>query len=92
MSSFNYISNRLISFGALVIPLISFFHSDSNLKVVLVVAAPASLERSPFFLLELDDSAIFKLCLENFSKDSYMYKNVVSKSKANYKLMLLVHK
>ena len=43
-----------------------------------------------FFLLGLGDSAIFKLCLENFSKDSYVSKNVVSKNKANYKLMLLV--
>ena len=62
----------------------SFFHSDLNLKMVLVVAAPASLERFTFFvLLELDDSVIFKLHLENFSKDSYMSKNFVSKNKAN---------
>ena len=40
-----------------------------------MVAASASLE--------LDDSAIFKL-LEKFSKDLYMSKNIVSKSKANY--------
>ena len=62
----------------------SFFHSDLNLNMVLVVAAPASLERFTFFvLLELDDSAIFKLYFENFSKDSYMSKNFVSKNKAN---------
>ena len=62
----------------------SFFHSDLNLNMVLVVAAPVSLERFTFFvLLELDDSAIFKLYFENFSKDSYMSKNFVSKNKAN---------
>ena len=70
----------------------SFFHSNLNLKVVLVVAVLASLERFTFFLSELDYSAIFKLCLENFLKDSYMSKNVSKKKKANYKLMLLVHK
>ena len=70
----------------------SFFYSDLNLKVVLVVATPASLESFTFFLLGLDDSAIFKLCLENFSKDSYMSENVSKKKKANYKLTLLVHK
>ena len=74
----------------LVIKGIFFFHSD--LKVLLVVAAPASLECFTFFLLGLGDSAIFKLCLENFSKDSYMSKNVASKNEANYKLMLLVQK
>ena len=69
-----------------------FFHSD--LKVVLVVAVPASLERFTFYLLrlsDLDDSTIF-FFFEYFSKDLWMSKNVVSKNKANYKLMLLVHK
>ena len=68
----------------LVIKGIFFFHSD--LKVLLVVAAPASLECFTFFLLGLGDSAIFKLCLENFSKDSYISKNVASKNKANYNI------
>ena len=48
----------------------SFFHSD--LKVVLVVAVPASWERFTFCLLglnDLDDSAIF-IFFEYFSKDS----------------------
>ena len=84
MRSFNYISYRLTTFGALVMKGISFLHSDLNLKMVLVVAAQASLDRFTFFLLGLDDSAIFKLYLENFSKDSYMSKNVVLKSTANY--------
>ena len=69
-----------------------FFHSD--LKVVLVVVVPAILERFTFFLtglIDLDNSAIL-IFFEYFSKDSYMFKNVVSKNKANYKLMLLVHK
>ena len=69
-----------------------FFHSD--LKVVLVVAVPASLECFTFYLLrlsDLDDSTIF-FFFEYFSKDLWMSKNVVSKNKANYKLMLLVHK
>ena len=55
-------------------------------------------ERKLFFpfkfegCLDLDDSAILYIYFfEYFSKDSYMSKNVVSKSKANYKLMLLVH-
>ena len=68
-----------------------FFHSD--LKVVLVVVVPAILERFTFFLtglIDLDNSAIL-IFFEYFSKDSYMFKNVVSKNKANYKLMLLVH-
>ena len=59
-----------------------FFHSD--LKVVVVVDAPTSLERFTFFLLglsDLDDSAIFKFCFEYFPEDSYMSKNVVSKRK-----------
>ena len=46
-----------------------FFHSD--LKVVLVVAVPASLERFTFYLLrlsDLDDSTIF-FFFEYFSKD-----------------------
>ena len=92
MSSFNYISYRITSFGAIVMKGNSFFHSNLNLKVVLVVEVLASLKRFTFFLSGLDDSAIFKLCLENLLKDSYMSKNVVSKKKANYKLMLLVHK
>ena len=92
MSSFNHISYRLTTFSALVMKGIPFFHSDLNLKVVFVVADPASLERFTFLLLGLDDSEILKSCLENFSKESYMFKNVVSKRKANYKLMLLVHK
>ena len=68
-----------------------FFHSD--LKVVLVVVVLAILERFTFFLMgltDLDNSAIL-IFFEYFSKDSYMSKNVVSKNKANYKLMLLVH-
>ena len=76
MSSFN-ISYWLISFGTLVIKENSFFHSD--LKVVLVVNAPVSLERFTFFLLglsDLDDSTIFKFCFGYFSKVSYRSKNV----------------
>ena len=60
----------------------------SGLKIVLLVAALASLERFTFFLLgmsDLDDSSIFKFCFEYFSKDSFMSKNVVSKKKAIYK-------
>ena len=34
----------------------------------------------------------FSFFFEYFSEDSYMSKNVLSKNKANYKLMLLVHK
>ena len=82
MSSFNYISYRITSFGAIVMKGNSFFHSNLNLKVVLVVEVLASLERFTFFLSGLDDSAIFKLCLENFLKDLYMSKNVVSKKKS----------
>ena len=65
-----------------------FFHSD--LKVVLVVVV---LECFAFFLMgliDLNDSAIF-FFFEYFSKDSCMFKNIVSKNKANYKLMFLVH-
>ena len=68
-----------------------FFHSD--LKVVLVVAVLAILERFTFFLMgltDLDNSAIL-IFFEYFSKDSSMSKNVASKNNANYKLMLLVH-
>ena len=60
----------------------------SGLKIVLLVAALASLECFTFFLLgmsDLDNSSIFKFCFEYFSKDSFMSKNVVSKKKANYK-------
>ena len=60
----------------------SFFHSD--LKVALVVAVPASLERFTFFLIglrsDLDDFAIF-IFLSTFQKNSS--KNVVSKNKVN---------
>ena len=83
----------MTSFGALVMKENYFFHS--NLKVVLVVVISAILEHFTFFLIgliDLDDSAIIYIYFfEYFSKDSYMSKNVVSKSKANYKLMLLVH-
>ena len=68
-----------------------FFHSD--LKFVLVVVVLAISEHFTFFLIgliDLDDSAIL-IFFEYFSKDSYMPKNVVSKNKANSKLMLLVH-
>ena len=54
------------------------FHSV--LKVVLVVNAPASLERFAFFLLglsDLDDSAIFKFCFKYFSTDMCLSENVV---------------
>ena len=63
-----------------------------------MVVVQASLEPFTFFLIgliDLDDSAIFLfffIFFEYFSKDSYMSKNVVLKNKANYKLMLLVHK
>ena len=85
MSSFNCISHWL-TFGLLMMKRNSFFYSD--LKIVLLVAALASLQRFTFFLLglsDLDDSAIFKFCFEFFSKDSFMSKrihlskNVVSK-------------
>ena len=67
-------------------------HSD--LKIVLVVVVPASLERFAFFLIGLIDlggSAIF-IFFEYFWKDSYVSKDIVSKNKANHKLILLVHK
>ena len=68
-----------------------FFYPD--LKFVLLVVVSAILERLTFFLMgliDLDDSAIL-IFLVFFSKDSYISKNVVSKYKANFKLMLLVH-
>ena len=68
-----------------------FFYPD--LKFVLLVVVSAILERLTFFLMgliDLDDSAIL-IFLVLFSKDSYISKNVVSKYKANFKLMLLVH-
>ena len=68
-----------------------FFYPD--LKVVLLVVVSAILERLTFFLMgliDLDDSAIL-IFFSIFSKDSYISKNVVSKYKANFKLMLLVH-
>ena len=68
-----------------------FFYSD--LKFILVVVVLAISEHFTFFLIgliDLDDSAIL-FFFEYFSKDSYMPKNVVSKNKANSKLMLLVH-
>ena len=67
-----------------------FFYPD--LKVVLLVVVSAILERLTFFLMgliDLDDSAIL-IFFSIFSKDSYISKNVVSKYKANFKLMLLV--
>ena len=67
-----------------------FFYPD--LKVVLLVVVSAILERLTFFLMgliDLDDSAIL-VFFSIFSKDSYISKNVVSKYKANFKLMLLV--
>ena len=76
MSSFNHISSisyRLTLFGTLVTKGNSFFYS--YLKVVLLVAAPASLECFAFFMLRLsglDDSAIIKFCFEYFSKDVYI--------------------
>ena len=61
-----------------------------------MVAVPDSLKRFTFFLLglsDLDNSVIFIFFfLSNFQKICTMSKNVVSKNKANYKLMLLVHK
>ena len=71
----------------------SFFYS--YLKVVLLVAAAASLECFTFFLLrlsDLDDSAIINFYFEYFSKDAYMSKNVVSKKKPIIKLILLANK
>ena len=92
MSSFNYISYWLTLDSKLVIKGNSFFYSD--LKVVLLVAAPASLERFTFFLLglsDLDGSVIFNFCFEYFSNDSFMSKNA-QKEKPIIKLKLLVHK
>ena len=63
-----------------------------------MVAVPDSLKRFTFFLLglsDLDNSVIFIFfffILSNFQKICTMSKNIVSKNKANYKLMLLVHK
>ena len=62
-----------------------------------MVAIRDSLKRFTFFLLglsDLDNSVIFNFFffLSNFQKICTMSKNVVSKNKANYKLMLLVHK
>ena len=61
-----------------------------------MAVVPAILERFTFFLIGLidfDDSALF--FFEFFLKDLYMSKNrpknVVSKNKANYKNMFLVH-
>ena len=57
------------------------------------MVVPAILEPFTFFLIgliDLDDSAIL-IFFEYFSKDSYMPKNVVSKNKTNYKIILLVH-
>ena len=60
-----------------------------------MVVFQATLDSFTFFLIgliDLYDSAIFIFFFEYFSEDSYMSKNVLSKNKANYKLMLLVHK
>ena len=62
-----------------------------------MVAVRDSLKRFTFFLLglsDLDNSVIFIFFffLSNFQKICTRSKNVVSKNKANYKLMLLVHK
>ena len=72
-----------------------FFHSD--LKVVLVVVVLAISEHFTFFLIgliDLDDSAIL-IFLSFLQKICICLKigpkNVVSKYKANYKLMFLVH-
>ena len=68
-----------------------FFHSD--LKVNLVVVILAILERFTFFLMgliDVNDSAIL-IFFEYFPKDLYISKNVVSKNKASYKIMLVVH-
>ena len=56
--------------------------SFSDFKVVLLVAAPASLECFTFFLLapsDLDDSAIFKFFFEYFSKDYLCLKMLFQK-------------
>ena len=67
-----------------------FFHSD--LKVNLVVVILAILERFTFSLMgliDVNDSAIL-IFFEYFSKYLYISKNV-SKNKASYKIMLVVH-
>ena len=64
----------------------SFFYSD--LKVVLLVTALASLERFNFFLLglsDLDDFAIFKFYFEYFQKIHLCLKMLFRKKKAKYK-------
>ena len=69
----------------------SFFYSD--LKVVLVVVVLASLKRFTFFLIgqsDLDDSALFNF-LSIFQKIC-IYLKILFQKKANYMLMLLVHK
>ena len=68
-----------------------FFHSD--LKVVLVLGVPVSLERFTFFLIGLIDLDDFPCSsfLSIFEKIC-MSKNVVLKNRANYKLMLLILK
>ena len=87
-----YLLLAMTSFGALVMKENYFFHS--YLKVVLVVVISAILEHFTFFLIgliDLDDSAIL-FFLSIFQKiHIYMSKNVASKSKADYKLMVLVH-
>ena len=52
-----------------------FFHSD--LKVVLVVVVPATLERFTFFLIGLIDlgDSVILILFEFFSKDLCMSKN-----------------
>ena len=61
----------------------SFFHSD--LKIVLVMFVPASLERFAFLigLIDLGDSAIFIFLnfFEYFSKDLYMSKTLFQEIK-----------
>ena len=69
----------------------SFFHSD--LKVVLVVVVLASLKHFTFFLIglsDLDDSALFNF-LSIFQKIC-IYLKILFQKKANYMLMLCVHK
>ena len=69
----------------------SFFHSD--LKVVLVVVVLASLKYFTFFLIglsDLDDSALFNF-LSIFQKIC-IYLKILFQKKANYMLMLCVHK
>ena len=89
MSSFNCISHWP-TFGLLMMKRNSFFYSD--LKIVLLVAALASLQRFTFFLLglsDLDDSAILKFWFEYFQKDSYISKIIVSEKKPTIKLIFL---